>query len=211
MSIKSQGAKIFYIILHGNNNKKNYATKRIMSQHFGSQKREMYVCIVYTWICGNLWKFVCVCACTDAVTQSLAWCGKRIGAVLCSCVSKVEACSWIEAAVEVPPSWSERTQGGKEERESRGRSEWWVSREGNRERKLYPVTAREYREECNRYGDSEGVMGKEYGAIDIGIVGQPDVMTCHQPKSGLATVWEIIRAASLLHAAMVRQHMYTYI
>lgn len=53
-----------------------------------------------------------------------AQCGKRTGSVLFSRVSTVEACSWIEAAVEVPPHGAKGTRGGKERAEEGLSGEW---------------------------------------------------------------------------------------
>ena len=65
-----------------------------------------------------------------AVTWSLAspppaQCGKQTGAVLFSRVSTVEACSWIEATVEVPPHGAKGKRGGKERAEEGLSGEWW--------------------------------------------------------------------------------------
>lgn len=60
----------------------------------------------------------------EALPAWLAGVKSKSGALLFSCVSTVEACSWIEAAVEVPPHGAKEHEEGGEERQSRGRTEW---------------------------------------------------------------------------------------
>lgn len=70
----------------------------------------------------------CMCACVPMCLWKCVSPPPQLGVESKPCVSTVEACSWIEAAVEVPPHGAkEHKEGkriGKEERKSRGRTEW---------------------------------------------------------------------------------------
>lgn len=84
--------------------------KEIDSAWCESKKRDVCLC-AYSRCCGN----VCVWMqwLVAQLPPPLLGVESEPRAVLCSCVSTVEACSWIEAAVEVPPHGAKEHKEGK--------------------------------------------------------------------------------------------------
>lgn len=132
----------------------------------------VYVCVlveIRVWMQWSQWE-----------PLSHSWCEKQMGAVLFRCVSTVEACSWIEVAVEVPPHGAKGTQWGKEGRQSR-RKDWVAGlkkgqqgverllRHGKRGAKT------KWRGGWSRGRDGDGVMGEEEGAKCVSLRSWPAI------------------------------------
>ncbi len=108
-------------------------------------------------------------------------------AVLFSCVSTVEACSWIEAAVEVPPHGAKEHKEGRRKRKRKDRAEEGLSggfKERAPEREGCTKTAQVEQRVVGLVGKPQLQMvtllcGRRRGAFGIKKVGQSKVMTCH--------------------------------